>query len=479
MRNSRLFLLCLFLAGVAGTSVLAMGGRSASKVVGEVFGRPVTAEEFAYHHKIAVFFTRTGKASRTDEETREEAWQNLVFRQGANRLNVTVRRKELLEELNRLLSEKNVEHGSRGYRELIRTQFKESVDVFERRVEDLLVVNKFIKIKTEPEVTVTEEEMKQKFQNQRNSFESEYILFENKKAAEGFLERVKKRPRLWKDTYDEKRPEGQKGASWINTMSLEALIDLWKIPRDDAYRILGHDEGDFVAGKLYYGDAVFRLLRKREADMEQYTDEKKEYYRSTMTSAKKRKIVKEYFDDLFKRASHRDYVAEERRAAKIEELKKKPLVVLETNAGTIKLRLFPDVAPKACENFLGLVEKGYYDGLIFHRVIKGFMIQGGDPMGTGKGGKSIWGTPFEDEVSNEVTFDRKGLIAMANSGPNTNGSQFFITTKPTPHLNNKHTIFGEVASGYDVVEKIENTPTGSNDRPKEEQKIVKASVAGK
>ena len=149
-------------------------------------------------------------------------------------------------------------------------------------------------------------------------------------------------------------------------------------------------------------------------------------------------------------------------------------VVLETNQGNIEIKLMPKVAPKACENFLGLVKKGYYNGIIFHRVIKDFMIQGGDPTGTGMGGQSLWGAPFEDEVSASVKFDKPGLLAMANAGPGTNGSQFFITTKATPHLNMKHTIFGEVVSGYDVVKKIETAAVGSNDKPLFEQKIIKA-----
>lgn len=148
-------------------------------------------------------------------------------------------------------------------------------------------------------------------------------------------------------------------------------------------------------------------------------------------------------------------------------------VVFETNKGKIEIKLMPEIAPKACENFTKLVEKGYYNGIIFHRVIKDFMIQGGDPTGTGAGGASIWGKPFEDEVSPSVKFDKPGLLAMANAGPNTNGSQFFITTVPTPWLNMKHTIFGEVASGYDVVEAIENTETGAADKPVEEIKIIK------
>ena len=152
----------------------------------------------------------------------------------------------------------------------------------------------------------------------------------------------------------------------------------------------------------------------------------------------------------------------------------KNIVVLETNQGVIEIKLMPQVAPKACENFTKLVEKGYYNGLIFHRVIKDFMIQGGDPTGTGAGGESIWGQPFEDEVSADVKFEKPGILAMANSGPGTNGSQFFITTAKTPWLNMHHTIFGEVIFGYDVVQKIENTQVDASDRPKIEQKIIKA-----
>ena len=149
-------------------------------------------------------------------------------------------------------------------------------------------------------------------------------------------------------------------------------------------------------------------------------------------------------------------------------------VVLETNQGIIEIKLMPEVAPKACENFTKLIEKGYYNGLIFHRVIKSFMIQGGDPTGTGRGGNSIWGKPFEDEVSPVAKFDNPGILAMANAGPNTNGSQFFITCAKTPWLNMRHTIFGEVISGYEVVQKIENSDVDSSDRPKIEQKIIKA-----
>ncbi len=154
----------------------------------------------------------------------------------------------------------------------------------------------------------------------------------------------------------------------------------------------------------------------------------------------------------------------------------KTFAVIKTNRGDIKVELFEKVAPKACENFEKLAEKGYYNGVIFHRVIKDFMIQGGDPTGTGRGGQSAWGAPFEDECDPNVRFDRKGLLAMANAGPGTNGSQFFITTVPTDWLNMHHTIFGEVVSGYDVVQKIEDAPTGPMDKPLAEQKILSVEI---
>ena len=157
---------------------------------------------------------------------------------------------------------------------------------------------------------------------------------------------------------------------------------------------------------------------------------------------------------------------------------KKPVtgVLLETTRGNIEIRLYPAKAQMAVENFIGLVEKGYYDGIIFHRVIPGFMIQGGDPTGTGRGGESLWGRPFQDEFRSGLKFDKPGILAMANSGPNTNGSQFFITVAPTPWLNNHHTIFGEVVKGYDIVEKMEKTPTGPGNLPRTEQKILKATL---
>ena len=152
-----------------------------------------------------------------------------------------------------------------------------------------------------------------------------------------------------------------------------------------------------------------------------------------------------------------------------EETKKmadsKTVAVIKTNMGTIELELFAKEAPKTVENFVELAKKGYYNGVIFHRVIDGFMIQGGDPTGTGSGGKSIWGKSFNDEIVPELVFDKEGLLAMANSGPNTNGSQFFITLAPTKWLNGHHTIFGKVIGGMDVVKAIGKVAKNAQDRP--------------
>ncbi|WP_040203876.1 peptidylprolyl isomerase [Neobacillus jeddahensis] len=179
------------------------------------------------------------------------------------------------------------------------------------------------------------------------------------------------------------------------------------------------------------------------------------------------------------------------------------LVEMETSMGSIKIKLFPEYAPKAVENFVKHSEEGYYDGLIFHRVIKDFMIQGGDPEGNGTGGESIWGKPFEDEFSTNL-YNVRGALSMANSGSNTNGSQFFIVQSTsldssmkeemdkagypkeiidaydknggTPWLDHRHTVFGQVIEGMDIVDKIADTPVGAQDKPKEDVLIKKIKV---
>lgn len=179
------------------------------------------------------------------------------------------------------------------------------------------------------------------------------------------------------------------------------------------------------------------------------------------------------------------------------------LVEMNTTLGTIKIKLFPEQAPKTVENFLGHAKSGYYNGIIFHRVIQDFMIQGGDPTGTGMGGESIWGDSFEDEFSNEL-FNLRGALSMANAGPNTNGSQFFIVQMKhlpsdilrqlqgagfpeeiieayaqnggTPWLDHKHTVFGHVVEGMDIVDKIAEVEKDFRDKPLEDVKIESITV---
>jgi len=152
-----------------------------------------------------------------------------------------------------------------------------------------------------------------------------------------------------------------------------------------------------------------------------------------------------------------------------------PLVLLKTTAGDLEIELFPDVAPLAVENFMTHIKNGYYNNVAFHRIIKDFMIQGGDPTESGRGGESIWKKDFKDEFTNK-TFDKPGILAMANRGPFTNGSQFFITTAPTPWLNGHHTIFGQLTpSSYAVLSKLNNTPVNGS-KPKGRVEIIKASI---
>lgn len=151
-------------------------------------------------------------------------------------------------------------------------------------------------------------------------------------------------------------------------------------------------------------------------------------------------------------------------------------VVLETTMGAITVELYQNHAPKTCQNFSTLASRNYYNGTVFHRIIPDFMIQGGDPTGTGRGGSSIFGEKFEDEIKPDLKHTGAGILSMANSGPNTNGSQFFITLAPTPWLDGKHTIFGRVSSGMRVVQRMGLVQTGAEDRPVEEVKIVGARV---
>ena len=152
------------------------------------------------------------------------------------------------------------------------------------------------------------------------------------------------------------------------------------------------------------------------------------------------------------------------------------VATVKTNVGSFEIKLFVNEVPKTVENFVGLAANGKYDGIIFHRVIADFMIQGGDPTGTGRGGESYWGGKFDDEFNDSLRHTKPGILSMANAGPNTNGSQFFITLVPTPWLDGKHAVFGEVISGMDVIEAIGNTKTGMTDKPVEDIVMEKVTV---
>ncbi|CAN0337143.1 RING-type E3 ubiquitin-protein ligase PPIL2 [Lampetra fluviatilis] len=175
--------------------------------------------------------------------------------------------------------------------------------------------------------------------------------------------------------------------------------------------------------------------------------------------------------------SHRDVVDEDIVRFKYVQKKKKGYVRMLTNMGELNLELHCGMVPKTCENFILLCQKGYYDGTIFHRSIRNFMIQGGDPTGTGKGGESAWGKPFKDEFKPNLCHQGRGVLSMANSGPNSNGSQFFITFRSCTHLDRKHAVFGRMIGGMEVlhaIEKIEANP--KTDRPEKEIKIEKMTV---
>lgn len=148
-------------------------------------------------------------------------------------------------------------------------------------------------------------------------------------------------------------------------------------------------------------------------------------------------------------------------------------VIMETSLGTIKIKLYTEEAPITTGNFKELINKGFYDGIIFHRVIDGFMIQGGDPTGTGRGGSD---NVIKDEFHPNLKHSKPGILSMANKGPNTGTSQFFITLAPQPHLDNRHAIFGEVIEGMDVVQKIGKVATGPGDKPVEDVVMTKVTV---
>eukprot|EP00897_Mesotaenium_endlicherianum_P008459 jgi/Mesen1/7641/ME000004S07910 len=192
-------------------------------------------------------------------------------------------------------------------------------------------------------------------------------------------------------------------------------------------------------------------------------------------SIRKRAAVFKGTDEAAQSTAAAEGVASEKTNADGSNPPQRTRIVMHTSKGEIRLELFASECPKTVENFVALSKKGYYDGLTFHRVIKGFMIQGGDPSGDGTGGASIWGGNFEDEFRATLKHEPYTL-AMANGGPDTNGSQFFITTVATPWLDGKHTVFGCVTAGVEVLQAIEAVATDGADKPLEAVKILKMEV---
>ncbi|CAH9118945.1 unnamed protein product [Cuscuta epithymum] len=186
------------------------------------------------------------------------------------------------------------------------------------------------------------------------------------------------------------------------------------------------------------------------------------------TGAASRSFTSTSYDPVTK--NEHEYVKVEKTPAK------KGYVRLQTTHGDLNIELHCDLTPRTCENFITLCERGYYNGLAFHRSIRNFMIQGGDPTGTGRGGESIWGKPFKDEVNSKLLHSGRGVVSMANSGPHSNGSQFFILYKSANHLNYKHSVFGMVVGGLTTLSAMEKVPVDDNDRPLEDIKIIDVEV---
>ena len=167
-------------------------------------------------------------------------------------------------------------------------------------------------------------------------------------------------------------------------------------------------------------------------------------------------------------SGERALLTDEEYMLKPRRIKQKGYARIQTTFGDLNIELQPEFAPRAVWNFVHLAKKGYYNGVVFHRNIRNFMIQGGDPTGTGKGGASVWGKNFQDEFDGPLTHDSRGVVSMANKGKNTNSSQFFITYRPAKHLDRKHTIFGKVVGGMDVLNRLENVEVSEDKRPLEE-----------
>ncbi|CAI5477178.1 unnamed protein product [Closterium sp. Yama58-4] len=225
-------------------------------------------------------------------------------------------------------------------------------------------------------------------------------------------------------------------------------------------------------------DAASAALSGRSAAAAKATDEKKAHARAAAHAAGQRvpikentKLVRSAYTSGATTRSFTSTVYEpvtrtEYEMVRVEKRpKKKGYCRVHTSAGDLNVELHCDIVPRTCENFLTLAERGYYNGTIFHRCIRNFMIQGGDPTGTGKGGQSAWGKAFQDEFDSRLGHSERGVLSMANSGPHSNGSHFFVLFKSAPHLNYKHSVFGRVVGGMDTLAAMERSAVDDKDRP--------------
>ena len=251
-------------------------------------------------------------------------------------------------------------------------------------------------------------------------------------------------------------------------------IQIYDIAANRLVRVLGKEESSerFVSVALYEGPAQKRVSSDAMASEGEVwlkdptlictANVNRVFFFSNRLPEATRDVFNETFADEKSR----------RLALPIKLVKPAKEAIIQTTAGDITLQLFPGDVPRTTENFVTHAKNGYFNGCVFHRVIKGFMIQTGDPTSTGSGGESIWGGQFEDEIRKHLRHDRPFTVSMANSGPNTNGSQFFITTVPCPWLDGKHTVFGRVSSGQDAVVRIENMEVSASDRPLNDVRIL-------
>ena len=276
--------------------------------VGEAFGRPVSESEFAYYYKSALLFTRTGNTGeRNEDEIRRQAWQDLLLAAEADRLGIHIDRTALEEQLGKLVAERGLAYGTPEYRTWVPAAMHEDVATFERRIEGLMRINAVIKLKLDPDVAVTDQDVEDQFVDQNNSLELEYVQCGAQEDADALLARLAQDRSLWKPVFDRRRAEaGRSGAGWISRTTLEGLRDVWQIGRDEAMRLLQAQEGAFVAAKSGSGPAVFRILEKRATSLEALTVDTREVYRKTLTMVKKHQVATSYLDDLLQRAHYRD-----------------------------------------------------------------------------------------------------------------------------------------------------------------------------